>query len=427
MIHLLKSSAFVAMIMVAHLASPSLFAEDSSDAIDNAAGSTPSEDAPATPLDDSVTTQPQGGTEAEDDAAGSIDEAAPKANKKAKNVSAKPKAAPIEQVPEVVAQPVSPPQVVIPEGAEISQGERLAIDGKGFSIKPPVGWIVQRNIPRISLSISAPVAEGQYPRNINVVRFSGPLVINQDSAERFGDKLVKDFPATSATIEGYTLRNSQEIQMADGRNAYLFYADFLGSGRKMMQAHVLLSSETNHYLISFTDVAENFESSTEQGQSQFFNDAWASITSTELDSPSPNPSQDLFFVIEAVVGLGFIWMVIGFLRRKMQANQYKEFSDDVSGPADNEELMTSMSQVRLENNVSLEPTLLTMQQSQAPIATADSDFVSHTKSGVANAKKLKLGKRGGSAPRRTTVEELVVKADEVSSIEFSQDKFKREI
>lgn len=318
-------------------------------------------------------------------------------------------------------------KVQIPEGAEISQGERIVIDGKGFSIKPPVGWIVQRDVHRVSLALVAPVPEGQYPSNINVIRFSGAKIINQETAEKFAEKIIKDFPAASPTIDAYTLRNSQSIDLADGRKALMFYTDFLGSGRKMMQAHVLASSETNHYLITYTDAAENFEPNAEGVQSQVFNLAWESLASLELDSPNPVPSQELTWILSIVGILVIAWFVFSFIRNRRAAAEYRQFADRGHLPGDHDELVSSLAQVGVGQKVSLEPTLMSMPKSELESMTPElADPLSGDAEPV-RGKKIKVAKRGKQDVKDKKWEEISDKASEVSSIEFSQDKFKREI
>ena len=213
----------------------------------------------------------------------------------------------------------------VPEGSEVSRGERFAIDVKGFSIVAPPGWIVQKNLARSSLYTQARVAEGDYPRNISVVRFQGPRLINEITAQEFSDRLVKTFPQTSSTIANYTLRNHQVIQMEDGREGILIYTDFLGSGRKMMQAHVLVSSETNHYLSTFTDVAEHFENPSDGAQ--FLAEAWSAMTSIQLDSATPSPGRGIEIAIGSILALGLLYFGVSTVRKFMASRSYKEFSN----------------------------------------------------------------------------------------------------
>ena len=208
---------------------------------------------------------------------------------------------------------------------EISQGERVSVDGKGFTIIAPSGWTVQKNLPRSSLFLQAQVSEGEYPRNIAVVRFNDPVLISDSTANDFAQRLVKLYPAVSSTIENYALRNHESIQMTDGREGILFYTDFIGSGRKMMQAHILLSSQTSHYLITYTDVAEHFEN--QGNEASFLTEAWASMVSTELDSPNPLPDGGVTTAIVSFIGLALIAGTATILHRARAARQYREYGD----------------------------------------------------------------------------------------------------
>jgi hypothetical protein len=213
----------------------------------------------------------------------------------------------------------------LPMNSEVSDGQRIAIDGKGFTIVAPQGWIVQKNLPRSSLYMQARVSGSNYPRNIGVVRFQDSVLINATTAEAFAEKIVKQFPTAAPTIEHYALRNHQSIQMADGREGILFYTDFDDSGQKMMQAHILVSSETNHYLVTFTDLAEHFENPSDS--SQFFTDAWASMTSIQLDSPNPQPAMGVETVVLWVLGLATVFMSMTFIRKGLAAKMYRRYGN----------------------------------------------------------------------------------------------------
>lgn len=385
-------------------------------------------DSEAFPLDDSAVIESDASSAEESSVVGGE-----KTNRQLKKQARKPEK-PTEDIKQQATAPVAdgatqptPAEVpYIPEGAELSQGERLVIDGKGFSIKPPSGWIIDRSNPRISLSMMAPVSQGQYPSNINVARFSGPRIISQESAEKFADKIVKEFPATSVTIENYALRNSQPIQLADGRQALLFYTDFMSSGRRMMQAHVLTSSQTNHYIVTYTDVAENFEPGPDGVQPQMFNSAWESLASMELDSPNPSPSTDMSWVVGGVAALVILWMLFGFIRNRRAAAEYRQFADRGHSAGDNDELISSLAQVGVGQRVSLEPTVMTFKKEEESSTTINPTANSMPLEPV-RGKKIKVGKRNDESPRTQDVEDLSVKAADVSSIEFSQDKFKREV
>lgn len=236
-------------------------------------------------------------------------------------------------VSRVVAEQVES-KAQIPADGVISTGERVSIDGKGFTIIAPLGWVVRKNLPRTSLLMQAPVNGTVYPRNIAVVRFKEPKYITPASAQEFADHLVASFPQVSSTIEGYSLRSHEPIKMADGRDGWMFYTEYLDSGRKMMQAHVLVSSQTNHYLATFTDVAEHFEGG--PNGEQFLTEAWTAMTSIELDSATPSSGFGIRVMVIALIGVGTL-MLLSTVARKILAKRYYRSvadsteADEVSG------------------------------------------------------------------------------------------------
>lgn len=380
------------------------------------------EPAEVAPLDDAVTTDESTGSD--ENAAKSLkSDVEPKTLKKNNSVTPTKKITDEPAASMTAVESLQPVQ--IPPGSEVSQGEKISIDGKGFTIQPPVGWIVQRDNPRLSLMIMAPVAANQYPPNISVVRFSGPMLIGSDSAEKFGDKIVKGFTQASSTLQGYSLRGSEPIKLADGRDALLFYTEYQDGERKMMQAHILASSKTNHYLITYTDIADNFVSGSDSASSQVFTNAWTSMVSLELDSGSPQPAKTVTIALAALAGIIVVWFTVAFIRNRRAAEQYRQFSDMGQRTKDDGDFMSSVGDVRLGDDKSLEPTIMTSPQSGDPALMSDppnSDPISDT---AGRGKKLKLGKRNPGASYFESVEDFEFKATAVSSIEFSKDKFKR--
>ncbi len=380
------------------------------------------EPAVAAPLDDAVTTDESTGSEVNDAEALSTEEK-PKTAKKNKSTPPSKSVAADSAASASVVE--APPPVQIPQGAEISQGEKISIEGKGFTIQPPVGWMIQRDHPRLSLMLMAPVSGNQYPPNISVLRFPGPMLISQDTAEKFADKIIKGFTSASSTLQGYSLRSSEAIKLADGRDALLFYTEYQDGDRKMMQAHVLASSKTNHYVLTYTDVAENFVSGSEGSTSQVFSNAWNSMASLELDSGNPEPAETVTIALAAVAAIIVAWFAVAFIRNRRAAAQYRQFSDMGQQTNDDGDFMSSVGEVRLGDDKSLEPTLMTSPQSDDPALISETIASNPISDTAGRGKKIKLGKRNPGASYFQSVEDFEFKATEVSSIEFSNDKFKR--
>ena len=277
----------------------------------------------------------------------------------------------------------------------------------------------------------------QNPRNIAVVRFKGSKLINDTTADEFAEKLVKTYPTTSSTIETYTMRNHQSIQMADGREGVLFYTDFMGSGRKMMQAHVLVSSETGHYLVTYTDVAEHFENPADG--TQFLADAWTSMTSIELDSPNPVPSKSLELAILGIISLASIGAGVTLVKKYLAGRQYREYGEMEPGEGAELEPKSAPSGVSL---MATAQTKLAYRPSKSP----DSGSAKPVKSGFKQKKDnldelsgessldevqsgfarnvLKFGKKSkDDAVAETDIPAKINEADE-SDLEFTEDVVK---
>ena len=221
---------------------------------------------------------------------------------------------------EVLSNPLSS----VSQTGEIGTNARIAIDGKGFSIVPPDGWLIRRDMPRTSLFMEIqPQADLPYQRNIAVIKFNDSRLMNDLTAQEFSDYLIKNFPHASEQIAQYQLRNHAPIQMSDGREGILFYTEFLVRDVKMMQAHVLVSSQTNHYLATYTDIAEHFENP--QGNTQFLAEAWNSMVSIELDSATPQPMDTAQSVVIVSLIMVFIGVVVSYVRHKRAAELYRRY------------------------------------------------------------------------------------------------------
>ncbi|MCX6118078.1 MAG: hypothetical protein NT027_11095 [Proteobacteria bacterium] len=216
--------------------------------------------------------------------------------------------------------------VPFPADAEVSDGSQLSLEGKGFKITPPIGWMVNRAIPRMSLFLQGPTkSEIEYPRNINVVRFPGPKVIDNVSGESFAQYLTINFPKSSPDIANYSVRNFQMTQLQDGRDVILYYTDYESNGKAMMQAHILASSETAHYLISYTDIAAHFD--TDDSSSTYLPEAWGSMISVQLDSPNPQPMKSAGWLIGGLIGLGVLGIVFSLWKRKKTSSEYAKYAE----------------------------------------------------------------------------------------------------
>lgn len=234
------------------------------------------------------------------------------------------KLAPVKAA-EAPAKPaeVAPP----PPGVRIADGQPVVVQDKGMTFTPPVGWEVATERSGLSLETLGPLVPGVYRRNIQVRAFTPGHALSSSFAEEIAKKITESFSAVPG-ITDYRMRDHVGIDLADGRKALLFYSDLKLGDAVLMQAHVVTSSEKRHFIVTFTDLAQNIDQKDGQNASPQWTEAWAAMVSLKLDSPIPEES-DLLPKL-AIGGGVFVGLFALFaLIRRMRASQlYDSFDGD---------------------------------------------------------------------------------------------------
>ena len=197
------------------------------------------------------------------------------------------------------------------ESIVITTDEPVAIKEKGFLITPPKGWEIHRKSQGSSLLFQVPHSpEMIYQRTIQVMSFDGYQFMDEITANEFGKIITDKFSSSSSAIQDYRLRSHLPVDMKDGTQGILYYTEFSIDNVPLMQLHILVSSASYHFLMSFTDLAEHFE----QSDSVILETAFNAMTSATLDSRPPTRFN---YPIIIGVGLGtFLLFVLGFRWRK---------------------------------------------------------------------------------------------------------------
>lgn len=223
----------------------------------------------------------------------------------------------------------------IAEGAK-----RVNVREGDFSLQPPVGWEVYVNLPSLSLLMQVPHKQGEkYQRTIQVASFAGPRYMDEVTAKEYEDVIVRKFSVASSSIEDYRIRNHLPIEMSDGRQGLLFYTEFKIDDVALMQAHILVSSQTRHYLLTFSDVAEHFEN---EAASQFLTEAWDSMISVQLSSKTPARFESAAYIgIVAGAALLLGLLVFGF-RQWRSGREYRDFANGKEGAVDEKSSVSSI-------------------------------------------------------------------------------------
>ncbi len=209
---------------------------------------------------------------------------------------------------------------------EISDGGKTEITEKGFTIRAPKGWELHHKAPGLRLLLLAPAEPNMsYRRNIQVLSLGGPYYIDSESQKEFATTLLENFGKLDK-VEKFSLRDSKILELKETSKGILYYTDYEMNGQRLMQAHILVSSEKHHFLVTFTDLREHFENKEFES---LIREAWDSLMSIHLDSPAPE-RLDLVTWLVAAGALLLISTIITLLIRKRRKNPYAlhEFDED---------------------------------------------------------------------------------------------------
>ncbi len=205
----------------------------------------------------------------------------------------------------------------------LSDGKRVVIKEKGFSLTPPSGWELHRNAPGFTLLLQTPYQKGGgVQRTIQVMGFKGVRYIDDVTARIFENLLVTKFSNTSSSIKGYRVRNSEKIELENKSSAILFYADYLLDNIPLMQVCILVSSAKRHFLVIYTDLAKNIE----DVNNPLFAEAWKSLRSIELDSAPPDRFQVPTKLLTIAIGLVGIFLLLAITRYSFATVKYRSHS-----------------------------------------------------------------------------------------------------
>lgn len=204
-------------------------------------------------------------------------------------------------------------------------GTLMDFADSGFSIAPPEGWEVYRNYGGATLLMQVPHApELQYQRAIQILRFSGPKFIDQPTADEFAEVIRKQVTASSGGIANFSIRNHMVVDLRPDLKGALYYTSFAFDTLELMQVHILVSSATHHYVMTYTDLAEHFESDANPNLTT----SWRAMTSIELDSRGPTRLDLPVAMIIGLLSLAGIVGVFTFVRKIRAGREYATFAQD---------------------------------------------------------------------------------------------------
>lgn len=164
---------------------------------------------------------------------------------------------------------------------------RIRIASSGFSMMTPPDWKVRNNVPGLSLVLEAHEDKSsKYRSTIQARVAQGPRYLDSVGISDFQEEITEKLGKEGGSLKEFTIRNSEVVRTDEGREALLVYTGFNMNGVDLLQAHLMLSSETQHVVVTYTNLSDKFESNAADAPLGI---AWAAMTSAQL--PGKNPQR----------------------------------------------------------------------------------------------------------------------------------------
>ncbi|NDE14810.1 hypothetical protein EBZ80_07775 [bacterium] len=216
---------------------------------------------------------------------------------------------------------------------EVESDGRVRVGESGFSMKAPEGWTIRHDVPGVSLVLEAPAAGKEtYRRTIQVRIAHGARYLDSLGISEFQQEITDKLGNNDNSLREFSIRNAEVVKMDDGREALLVYSGFKLNNVDLLQAHVLIPSAEQHAVVTFTDVAETFNSNAADSP---LGVAWAAMTTSQLPGENPGrfagPIQIAALAGAMVVLLGIMFSIRNALARRAYAKV--AMSADDAGPA----------------------------------------------------------------------------------------------
>jgi len=225
----------------------------------------------------------------------------------------------------------NPAAAVGAETKKISDGSVLSFADQNMSITPVAGWelntanlgmtlIMQEAVPTEAAVNGEKI---KFQRNMTVVSRRGALPMDEKSflhyQEILTEKMSKDTLVSNFQIMEHKFFNHRATN--DG---LMFYTSMKLGTAQVMQAHVLVSGEENHFWLTYTDLAERFSADQDT-----FKKVWQSMVSVAPTGFAPKRYMDLMIYGSASVAFIVLVGVLFAIRRKRAISMYESDANAV--------------------------------------------------------------------------------------------------
>ena len=169
-------------------------------------------------------------------------------------------------------------------------GERLYIEQPSISFNSVPGWVGEY-YPDSGVTLKMTGAEHvikeknttyKYRPSFSIRTVHHPSPIDEQRKKQFIEEITHQFTEAVPHKE-FQILNSTDYQTLQPSQAYVVYSSYVSSGLDIIQIHVLLSSATEQFILSYSDLDELFRTDSERAQIP-----WQMIGSFEVQgNPSP--------------------------------------------------------------------------------------------------------------------------------------------
>lgn len=221
------------------------------------------------------------------------------------------------------------PAFAAAERPKIAEGRPWSAADLGISLTPPIGWQIQPNLLGKTLVLQPVRSKGKikdyskpiYNRNITVAVLHEARPIDETEVAILRKKLELDF-GQAPGVSGFQVIESRFIDYRQKADGILLYTAFQLNGYPMSQMHVFISGSKNSALLTYTDLADAFQSNEDA-----MTLAWNAMLSTELTGTAPRRYQDLMGLGSAI-GLVLVAGCLVLLLRRRSAHRMYEGEEE---------------------------------------------------------------------------------------------------
>lgn len=241
-----------------------------------------------------------------------------------------------ELVQEEAVQPELPKQF-------ISEGNTVAISDVAINITPPAGWEVFTDNPNLSLIMKEVALEEKtkdyskpkFRRNITVAATHEGTPIDEKRATILKEQMSETF-AKDPAVSNFEVLEHKFFDYKGKNDGLILYSALNLGEFPMMQMHILVSGLNRQFLLTYTDLASNFQNT------QAFEQAWNSMVSIEVTGPAPKRYQELIRY-GSLAGGAILLLLIALGIKRRSTKKLFDMEDDLDEDLDSSlDLNTTM-------------------------------------------------------------------------------------